>query len=427
MSRFNAEGAVIGAALVDPQAFWKVADLLTADDFANAEHRALWEEISNLLRAGKPADAVTIGESKPALWSIATSCANAAFSTSNVRGYAEWIVADSIQRKVVLAGQRIAKLQGADCLAEAQRIMASCQPRAVGAVRPIRDYLHESAALMQERCDAVNAITGIETSIEWLDELTAGFQRSDLVVIAARPSVGKTALALQCGLHAAMKGHPIFFASLEQSGAQLAERALAHVSGVSMKHITQPKRIEDDAEWRLISQAGVKLEKLPILIDQTGSLTVDAICARVRQAHALNALGMVLIDYLQQIAPPKADKLTDAIQLITRALKALAKELNITVILLSQLNREGEDKPILKNLRDSGSIEQDADIVIFLHRPDQNRRELLELIVAKHRNGPIDSTYVNGSMALMKFTTTSERPSKKKAGWGTTAAEADAA
>jgi replicative DNA helicase len=257
-------------------------------------------------------------------------------------------------------------------------------------------------------------LTGVPTSLEWLDEQTAGWQRGDLVILAARPSLGKTALAIQAALHAAETGRSVLFFSLEQSGAQIAERAISHLSGVSMQAVLQPKRIEEH-EWPKITAASARIDALPLLIDESGALTVDAICARSRQADASKRLGLIVIDYLTQIMPPKANTTADAVQQITRQLKALAKALNVSIILLSQLNRDGDGKPALKHLRDSGAIEQDADVVIFLHRPDESRRDLIELSIAKHRNGACDSTFLAAHMERMRFVQTDDRPAAKPA------------
>lgn len=411
MSRATAETEVIGACLIDQSAFWKVADLIDADDFANPTNRELWIAIRDMRRAGAEADFITVGEKFPGLATAAFAIANVTASGASIRGYAEWVLKAAIERRVQAAGKRIATLRGDDALGEAQKILGACQPRAIGAVKPIREYLRESVKVMQERCDSTEVLTGVPTSLEWLDEQTAGWQRGDLIIIAARPSVGKTALALQCALHAATVGHPVFFSSLEQSGLQLAERALSHISHVPILHVLQPKRVED-YQWPKITAAGEVIQKLPLLIDETGALSVEAICARARQANADKRLGLIVIDYLTQIMPPKSEKTTDAIQIITRSLKALAKELSVPLILLSQLNREGDHEPELRHLRDSGAIEQDADVVVFLHRPDAERRDFVKLKIAKQRNGACESTYLAARMETMRFVPTDEKPAQ---------------
>lgn len=410
----GAEIAVLGSCLIDPQAYWRVADMIDGADFGKPENRELWEVIAELRKAGKDADAVTVGELNPGLASFAFSVASSSFSSATVRGYAEWILADAVQRRVNSAGLRISKLAGKDSIGEAQRILGTCQPRAMSAVRSIREFARDSMHVMQERVDATELLTGVPTSIEWLDEQTSGWQRGDLIILAARPSVGKTAFAIQCALAAATQGIPVFFASLEQSGIQIAERALSHLSHVSMQHIMQPKRIDSDAgEWDRITNASQALSKMPMMIDETGALTAEAISARTRQVNAEKRLGLIVIDYLTQITPPRADKTADAIQIITRTLKALAKELAVPIMLLSQLNRDGAGKPQLVHLRDSGAIEQDADVVAFLHRPNESQRDLIELTIAKQRNGPVDSTFMRADMDKMRFTLTDERPEKQ--------------
>jgi replicative DNA helicase len=409
----DAEVAVLGACLVDPQAYWRVADCVCGDDFGNPEHRKIWDSIAFVAKDGKDPDVFSVASLLPSSELRIVEISNAPYSSKNVRTYAGLVAESATARRVVSAGQRIAKLSGKDVLAEAQRILASCQPKALSAVRPLRSFLQECQQLMQSRHDATDALTGVPTSLEWLDEMTSGFQRSDLVVIAARPSVGKTGFAIQAALHAASSGRPVFFASLEQSGVQIAERAVAHTAGVSLQRIMQPKRVEE-SEWPRIVNAMAELSGLPLQMDESGALSVEAISARARQCNADNRLGLIVIDYLQQIIPPKADKMADAIQHVTRALKALAKELAVPVILLSQLNRDGEDRPVLKNLRDSGAIEQDADLVLFLHRPDATQRDLIELIIGKQRNGPADvSTFLHGPGERMRFVPTDERPTPK--------------
>jgi replicative DNA helicase len=421
MNRFDVESAVIGACLIDPQAFWKVADILTADDFAIESQRMLWQTIADMQRAGDDVDVITVAERLPDHATEVMQTANATPGAGNVRAYAEAVVRSATERRVRQAGQRIAKLSGADSLGEAQKIIGACQPKAVGAVRQMREFVTDALMMMQQRCDSTEILTGVPTSLPWLDEQTSGWQRGDLIILAARPSVGKTALALQCALHAAETGSPVFFASLEQSGLQLAERSLAHLANVPLPRIMQPKSAEPE-DWTRITNATVALKSMPLSIDETGALTVDAICARARQVNAEKRLGLIVIDYLTQIMPPKADKVADAVQVITRALKSLAKELAVPVMLLSQLNREGAERPLLKHLRDSGAIEQDADVVVFLHRPDENRRDLIELIIAKQRNGPCDSTFLAAHMDRMRFVPTDDRPtqqSSKVRGFGT--------
>lgn len=406
---FDPEANVLGGCLVAGDAYWRVADLLTEEDFAGDQSRALWRTLSELARSGGPIDVFTAGDKNPHIAAFAMECANATPGATNIRAYAEAVQRDAIIRRVRASGQRIAKLADADALGEAQRILAACAPQMASAIKPVREFLRRSVEQMQKRCDATEVLTGVPTSLEWLDEITSGLQRGDLILVGARPSVGKTALALQVTAHAAGCRYPALFLSLEMAGAQLADRLLSHISGVDGQHIRQPKTM-DENDWPRITDAGARIDAMPLLIDETSALSVEQVCARIRQANAMERLGLVVIDYLTCIVPPKAEKLTDGIQIITRTLKALAKELRVPILLLSQLNRAGDSKPSLTSLRESGAIEQDADVVLLLHRPQETQRHLIECIVAKQRNGPIGECFLHFNGATQRFTVTQERP-----------------
>lgn len=411
MSRIrDAEANVLGGiAMVGEAAYWKTADLLTADDFSTPLNRAMWQVMTDLARGGIPIDFSTIADRNPALEADALAMANATPSAVNIRAYAEIVARDATARRVRKAGEQIAKLGGEDALGEAQRLIGSCVPRMASQIKHAREFLKESVALMAARCEQIGDLTGVPTSVAWLDAMTAGWQRSNLIIIGARPSVGKTAFALQAAIHAAKAGHAVLFLSLEMSGAELTDRAIAHLSGIDGKLIRQPKGIAEE-DWPRITDAGAEIDGMPLLIDETAGLTIEAVEARIRQANAMQRLGLVVIDYLTQITPPKAEKLTDAIQIITRRLKALAKEIKVPIILLSQLNRAGDHKPTLTSLRESGAIEQDADVVILLHRPCEDKPHLLEMMLAKQRNGPKGDCYLHAHDACARFRATEERP-----------------
>lgn len=415
---FDAESAVLACVLRDSAAYWQVADLLTDEDFQQPDLRALWLAIAKQVRAGSPADPVTIGEQNAGLAGLAIDVArNTAASAANVRTYAELASRRTTERKIKQAGQRIANLTGADVAGEAQRILAACMPRATAHVARIGDFARRSYAQMTERAAAETEMCGVPTGYPELDELTGGWQPGDLIIVAARPSVGKTAFALQSALHAAQQETPVLFHSLEMGGTQLTDRAIAHLGGVNALHIRAPKRM-DQIEWSDSVKATKQLDALPMFIDETAGSTVEAIAARARQVDASHRLGLVLVDYLTYIKPPKADTMADAIQEITRALKSLAKEMGVPLILLSQLSRDGEGAPSLIHLRSSGAIEQDADVVVFLHRPDPSDRELIKVTVAKQRNGPLGEFYLRADMAHMRFHPTEYEPPRRPAADG---------
>jgi len=418
MSRYqsDAEGALLGAVMLAPEAYWKVADIVVADDFASRDMRDLWTECAKLIQRGEAADAVTLGERLPNLAQLTVELATTTPSAANARAYAELVAKRATERRVKAAGSRIANLTGEDLLGEAQRILGACVPRIMGTVRHVADFLRGSLQGIIERSQSDGELTGIPTGFDKLDELTGGWQRTDLIIVGARPSVGKTAFALQSALQAASEKTPVLFVSLEMSGIQLADRALSHVGHVNALHIRNPKQMEDH-EWEKITAAKKTLDEYTLRVDESIGVTVEAICARARQMDSEERLGLLVIDYLTYIQPPKAESVAEGIQHITRQLKALAKELQVPVMLLSQLNREGDDEPTLKHLRSSGAIEQDADVVIFLHRPDKANVGLIKAVVAKQRNGPLGDFFLSAQMEKMRFYPCEYQPPAKAEGF----------
>lgn len=410
----NAEGAVLGASMCSAEAYWRIADLLVPDDFATAAHRQIFTAIREAARKDEPFDAITIGDSQPNVATLAVELANAeGWRTANVRAYAEIVTSAAVARRVKLAGQQIARLDGPDVLGQAQQIMGACLPRHIGSVKHIREYIRASVMELQRRVDAKGEMTGIPTSLKGLDDLTCGWQNGDLIVLAARPSVGKTAFTIQALVNACRHGKHSLFFSLEMTGVKIADRVQAHVAQVNAAGMRRPE-LFDNADFGALFNAAAEIAELPLHIDETPALTVEALCARARQLHATQHVDLIAIDYLTQMSPPTGKNLStaDALQIITRALKGLAKELNVPVILLSQLNRDGEGhRPGLKALRDSGAIEQDADVVIFLHRPDAENREHVVLIVEKQRDGETGDIHLDANMRHQRFTET-DAPTK---------------
>lgn len=403
----NAEIAVIGSCVTDPAAYWRVADLLVADDFSTATHRRLYALIRDRANASEPFDAVTIGEVSADLGQHALEAANSeGWRHGNVRAYAELIVQSAMTRRIRAAGQQIARLEGPDVIGQAQQLIGSCLPRHAGQVKHVREYLRASVAELQRRVNSKESMTGIPTSIHGLDEMLCGFQPGDLIVLAARPSVGKTAFTVQSLVNAARHRKRVLFFSLEMTGVKIVDRIQAHIAQVNAAGMKRPE-LFDNADFGALFNAATEIAELPLYIDETPALTVEALCARARQIHATTGCDLIAIDYLTQMTPPGGPKLNtaDALQIITRALKQLAKELNVPVILLSQLNRDGEGhRPTLKALRDSGAIEQDADVVIFLHRPDPARRDRVVLIVEKQRDGETGDVWLDANMRHQRFT-----------------------
>lgn len=409
MNHADTEAALLAVVMSDSASFWKVSDLLTADDFASAAARKVWEVLADEVRAGGAVDAITLSEKYPELQQAIFGFTSSFGTVALVRAYAERIVTRAVERRVVAAGQRIAQLRGDGALAEAQRILASCSPRNTDAVKHIKTFLKQSIKGLQARYESTELLSGLATSIPELDEMTAGWQRSDLIILAGRPSLGKTALALQCALHAVRGGTPVLFFSAEMAGQQLTDRSLAYLSRVSLARILKPKLMTDE-DWSNVNEAAAELQSLPFFVDDSSGMTIDAISARARQLDADNRLGLVVIDYLTHLTLPRGETVAESIQTATRMLKGLAKDLKVPVILLSQLNRDGDQKPSLATLRGSGAIEQDADVIGLLHRPDPQRRDLVTLELAKQRNGACGEIWLNADMEHMRFLPTDERP-----------------
>lgn len=387
------EAAVVGGCMIDEKAYWQVADLLTSADFTHRGYAALYSEIRERANAGTTTDAFVIADDRPELREVIFGEPLAQqWRHGNIRAYAESVQRAAIARRVRQAGQQIAHLTGDDVLGEAQRLVGLCAPHTAGGMRHVSEFGRMSFEVMQTRLDATSDLTGVPTGIDKLDDLTGGYQDGDLIVLAALPSVGKTAFALQSvrtGAEFAKaegKGRHIGVFSLEMSGVQLNDRLIAAAGRFDSKLLRTPKRIEEH-EWPRITAGSTIIANLPILIDDHAGLTLDVLCARVRQCHAMTPFALVVIDYLQLITPPKADREDIALGIITRTLKTLAKELNIPIVVLSQLNKDFTDRPRLKNLRGSGAIGQDADVVMFLYRPDDAIRDYVELLLEKQRNG----------------------------------------
>lgn len=403
MTRFDAEHALVGAILLSIQAYWQVCDTVDADDFADVRLRKLWQVASERIRAGAEADAVTIGDVQPSLGEIAIEVASATPSAANVKAYAEIVAKHALTRRVIAAGQRIASLRGDDALTEAQRIMATLMPKRMASVRSLKACMAEWFTDTADKATREQELVGVPTSIARLDDMTGGLQPSDLIILAARPSVGKTALALQMAIHAARADKPVMFFSAEMSGKQLADRAVSHLGKVNSNDLRRPKTLSQEG-WASISSAATLAHKMPLWIDDTAPMTVEGICGRARQKDADTRLGLIVIDYLQHLTLPRSESVTESIQLATRQIKTLAKELSVPIVLLSQLNRDGVTRPSLQHLRGSGAIEQDADVVALLSRPDESNRDRLLLDIAKHRNGECGDIWLDAKLPMMRFT-----------------------
>jgi replicative DNA helicase len=417
----EAEQSLLGALLLDNQAFDRVADLVTAEDFYRDDHRRIWRHISRLVEQNKPADVVTLSESiegsedkdKTGGPAYLGALAQNTPSALHIRRYAELVRERSVQRRLAHVATGIAEDAlnpgGRDVgqmLDEAEskifQIAESGARKNEGLIeiKPVLARVFERIDHLYHR-DNPSDVTGVPTGYAKLDQMTSGLQAGDLIIIAGRPSMGKTALALNIAEHVAVdNGLPVAVFSMEMSSAQLAMRMLGSIARVD-QHKMRTGRL-NDKEWGDLSDAMGKLHETPIYIDEGGALTALEVRARARRLkRQYSQLGLIVIDYIQLMsASSQGENRATEISEISRSLKAMAKELDVPVIALSQLNRAVDQRPdrrpVMSDLRESGAIEQDADVIMFIYRevvykPDmpEEQRGIAEVIVGKQRNGPI--------------------------------------
>lgn len=415
----EAEQSVLGGLLLDNSAWDRIADLLSEGDFYRDEHRRIYRQISKLFERGKPVDAVTVaealdsagqGEQTGGLAYLGELAANTP-SASNIRRYAEIVRERAILRQLVTAGDEIAGSAlnplGRDPKTLLDEAEAKVFAIAESGFRHQTGFVHINPLLTQvvERIqelhdrDNPSDITGVPTGYHDLDSKTSGLQPGDLLIVAGRPSMGKTSFSMNMAEHIGVEvGLPVAIFSMEMGGAQLAMRMLASVGRLD-SHRVRTGRLTDD-EWSRLSMAIGKMHEAPIYIDETPALNPIDLRARARRLHRqCGRLGLIVIDYLQLMSGSSAgENRATEISEISRSLKGLAKELSVPVIALSQLNRSLEQRPnkrpVMSDLRESGAIEQDADVIMFIYRdevynPDTPDKGIAEIIIAKQRNGPI--------------------------------------
>jgi replicative DNA helicase len=415
----EAEQSVLGGLLLDNQAYDKISDLVSESDFYRDEHRRIFRAIQRMLERAKPVDVVTVAEAIDAagetehtgglayLGELAQNTPSAA----NIRRYGEIVRERAILRQLVTAGDEIASSalnplgrEPKTLLDEAEAkvfAIAESGMRHQTGFQHINPLLTQVVERIQELHDRDNPsdITGIPTGYNDLDKMTSGLQPGDLVIVAGRPSMGKTSLALNMAEYVAIEyGAPVAVFSMEMGGAQLAMRMLASVGRLD-QHKVRTGRLNDD-EWSRLSFALGKIHEKAIYIDETPALNPIDLRARARRLHRqCGKLGLIVIDYLQLMSgSSNGENRATEISEISRSLKSLAKELECPVIALSQLNRSLEQRPnkrpVMSDLRESGAIEQDADVIMFIYRdevynPDTQEKGTAEIIIGKQRNGPI--------------------------------------
>ena len=408
----EAEMSTLGSMLIDRDAIAKVIDMLEPDDFYKEAHRAIYMAICDLFEKGEPADLVTVTEALREQDKLdrvggavyVANLANSVPTAANVEYYAKIVKDRSLLRGLIKAGTAIAASAydtSADVevvLDEAEKaIFQIAQKRSIQSYTDIKRVLVDAFERIEYLYTNKGGITGVPSGYPDLDKITSGFQPSDLVIIAGRPGMGKTAFALNIVQNAALRescSAAIF--SLEMSKEQLAQRMLCSVAGVDGQRLRTGFVRDDD--WPKLSFALGKLSEASIFVDDTPSISIMEMRAKARRIKAEHGLDLIVVDYLQlMVGRTRTESRQQEVSEISRSLKQLARELNVPILALSQLSRAVEQRtekvPSLADLRESGSLEQDADVVIFLYREDyynyeSEKKGLIDIIVAKQRNGP---------------------------------------
>lgn len=410
----EAERSVLGAMLISEDAVVEATEILEPDDFYRTAHKVIFEAMLVLYEEGQPIDIVTTTaalQAKEALLENAggveylAELAAAMPTALHVEQYATIVKEKALMRRIIRATTQIAT-QGYDGEMSANEVLADAERRILelSQYQKVRDFTHVSEVLETtfDRIEQLYAsegnLTGVPTGFSELDKMTSGFQKSDLIIVAARPSVGKTAFALNVAQNVAVRaGIPVAIFSLEMSKDQLVQRMLcaeAYIDGHKLRNGAL-----DAEDWPKLSMGVSTLANAPIYIDDSPGITVSEMRSKLRRLKLEHGLGLVMIDYLQLIHGRRSsgENRQQEISEISRMLKQLARELEVPVIALAQLSRSVEQRqdkrPMLSDIRESGSIEQDADIVAFLYRddyydPESEKKNIIEIIIGKQRNGP---------------------------------------
>ncbi|HMK65103.1 MAG TPA: replicative DNA helicase [Thermodesulfobacteriota bacterium] len=408
----EAEQSVLGGILLEPEALSRVLEVMTGDDFYRESHRKIFDSMLDLYQKGTPVDLITLTEilhNKGHLENIGgasylTTLTDAIPSAVHVDVYAKIIREKSILRRLINRTTEIASKsynfagQAEDLLDEAEKAIFEISDAKINPlVYPLSDVIKDSFSTIEQLYDRREKVIGVPSGFTKLDQLTSGFQNSDLIIIAGRPSMGKTAFALNIARNAAVENEiPVVVFSLEMSRQQLAIRLLCSEARIDSNSVRTG--YFGEREWSKLTAAAGVLSEAPIYIDDSPAMGVLQMRAKARRLRMEKGLGLIVIDYLQLMKGREgSERREQEISEISRSLKGLAKELNIPVIALSQLNRrpEGRDdkKPVLADLRESGAIEQDADVICFIFREEMyeenpKQKGIAEILLRKHRNGP---------------------------------------
>ena len=432
----EAEQAVLGAMLIDKEAIAKATELLSADDFYREAHRVIFSAMLELYNKNEAVDMVTVTEILKCdnkledIGGIAyiTSLANVVLTAANVKYHAEIVAEKSVLRQLVRVSTEIAAMGyeanddvGTLLDTAESRILEISNRKKKNDFTAINDILMDSVQSIESLLQNKGGLTGLPSGFADLDKLTSGLQPSDFLILAARPSMGKTALALNIVQNVALRAHKaiggeprsVAFFSLEMSKEQLVNRMLCAEAGIDSQRLRVGEMHDED--WTHLWDACDTMSRAKIYIDDTAGITAMDMRSRARRLKAEHGLDLIVVDYLQLMqGSGKRNNSGDRqqeVSEISRSLKALARELDVPVLALSQLSRSVESRqvkrPMLSDLRESGSLEQDADIVAFLYREDyynpDTENKHTELIIAKHRNGPVDTVNLFFQKQFTKF------------------------
>jgi replicative DNA helicase len=429
----DAEAAVLGAMLLDPDTVPKAIQYIDENCFYLQTHRKVFKAIISLFEKNKPADIVTVEQELSRMKELENvggkeflvSLLETVLTTAHIEEHAKLVLEKSVQRRLIQAASQIVQesfddSKSADLMLDrAEQLIFDIKERNVRkGFMPLKDLLHSTVKTIEDLHENKRLITGIETGYAELDERTCGFQPGDLVIVAGRPSMGKTALALNIGVNAALRNNvPIAIFSLEMSKEMLAQRIICAEAHISMRDLRRGRLTRRD--WTKLTTALGPISQARIYIDDSAALPVLEIRAKARRLKTEEKeLGMIIIDYLQLIEGAREERIAKSRQQeisdVSRALKAMAKELNVPVVALSQLSRLPErrdpkhPKPQLADLRESGAIEQEADLVMLLYRDEFYNRDtpdqgIAEVNIAKQRNGPVGSFKLAFLADSMKF------------------------
>ena len=422
----EAEQSVIGSMIIDKSAIAQVAEKLTEDDFYRDGHKIIYKSIFEMFKNDMAVDLVTLLEylkstdqlEKAGGVTYITEVSSSVPTTANLSSYIKIVEEKSILRRLIKASTAIiedsynkqGEVEGVLDLAE-KKIFDIAEKRSTSDFEALSDVLERGFLEIERLFNNKGQITGVPSGFTDLDAKTSGFQKGDMVLIAARPSMGKTTFALNIAENAALReGKSVVIFSLEMPKEQLAYKLLCSEANVDMLKLRTGNL--DDKDWENIARATGPLSKAKIYIDDTAGVTVMEMRSKCRRLKMEYGIDLILIDYLQLMSGSSSENRQQEVSEISRSIKALAKEMECPVIALSQLSRAPEQRadhrPMLSDLRESGSIEQDADLVMFLYRDEYYNKEtedktMAECIVAKHRNGPVGTVKMAFLGALSKF------------------------